>query len=541
MKRVLFCVALCACDEGAIRGLVPTLVLDASNIAFGEVEVQDQITKTLVLKNEGRRVLTLSAGTFTGQDAFSYPELPKNIAAGAQYELAVTFKPAHLGDLAARLEITTNDKSNALLTFSFTGSGIGSTATEVEFGNVVTELSKTRILAPPEAFVSSDLTVTEAPACATQGAFTVTGTEAKFEPVCAGTYSTTIRYRNAEGVIARAFLKGVALEDCTRLEETHKQREPADNRVDVLFVIDDSESTADDQQAINASANAFFSALVAGGADYHVGVTTTDYKKKHGMLVASAGGEKVVTPATGVDLFRQILAQVDTSGNTAEYGFATIGTALTESAGMFSDGSFAFGPGAADNSFLRTDAGFYAIIVSDADDSTGNETDVAQYIAKMQGMPPGFKARVVSNPAENFGIYAIVDPGLEKATCGGLVDNRGTPIYHSAIAALGASGELISLCSDVDVTLKALGSTIAKPRCTFPLKSLPASDEPYEMCVEGGSCFASTDISFTANVATVAPTVCPLSGVTFRMQYATCLRSHDADKDGIPDAMEDTP
>jgi hypothetical protein len=538
---LLLCTLLFACDEAAIRGLEPMLTLEAKTIDFGEVEVQDELTKTLVFKNEGRRALTLSDANFTGQDAFSYPELPKTIAAGAEFSLAVTFKPAHLGDLAAQLDLASNDKGNARLTISFTGSGIASTASQVDFAKVIAKLSKTRTITPPPAFKTSDLTTTSAPTCATMQAFLLDGSNVVFAPECAGTFATTVRYRNEEGVIARAFLTGEAVEDCTRLDETHKQRDPNDNRVDVLFVIDDSDSTADDQLAINTSANAFFNALVSGGADFHVGVTTTDYKKKHGTLVAAPGGERVVTPASGVDLFRQILAQIDTKGNTAEYGFATIATALTDPAGMFSDGSFAFGPGAADSTFLRTDAGFYAIIVSDADDSTGHEADVAHYIATMAGMPPGFKAKVVSAPDENFGIYAIVDPGIDAATCGGTSDNHGTPIYHSAIAALGSSGQLISLCSDVDITLTALGSAIAKPLCTFPLKKPPESDEPYEMCIVGGSCFASTDIMFSANVATIAPAVCPMNGATLRMKYATCLRSQDADHDGIPDVMDDTP
>ncbi len=606
-SRLWLCfLALTACERGGhLQGLAPMLVIDLDTtqaIDFGDAEVGEVIERTVTLKNDGRRPLTLADADLTGHDAFKYSALPETLPAGQQAAIVLTFRPGRIGTFSAQLTFTTNDERHEVISLVMNGRGVDpftrvcappldETADNclgdrsLSFGQVLegqTKASALRVDAVGTRTVEVNgfsLSAVEKPACAAGTAddaiFTVTsgpltlapGDQGRislhFTPPCAdpSAYSATLEIHGGGQLIATARLNGTGLVDCTRHEETHTQRDPSDNRVDVLFVIDDSGSTAPYQSAIRNSATAFFNALLEGDADFHVAVTTTDYAHKRGALVASDGGVKVVTRAmenasAGAALsgFQSIMDKLDTNGSSAEYGFATIATALTY-AGDFSDGEFASGQGTADLTFLRADAGFYAIIVSDADDFTAGIADVAYYIKNLSGMlgKPGigadFKQLMRSDPDDHFGIYGIIDPGRTSSACG-FADSNGTPNYHTGIDAVGASGLVVSLCSDFDATLSGLGRAISRPQCTFTVsQAQPTLDETYSVCIDGGACIAAQDLTIAAagpgapnGTVSIAAASCPMGGgATFRFDYGACRRSRDGDQDGVADALDNCP
>ncbi len=137
-------------------------------------------------------------------------------------------------------------------------------------------------------------------------------------------------------------------------------------KVDILWVIDNSGSTADKQANLARNFHAFFDYLTQAKVDYHLAVTTTDVQTdapcgtppntapcSKGQLYAAPGEPTVITPATPdpVAAFQKNVA-VGTSGSGNEEGLEGARLALLlKPAG-----------------FLRSDAYLYLIFVSDDDD-----------------------------------------------------------------------------------------------------------------------------------------------------------------------------
>ncbi|MFO0596559.1 MAG: hypothetical protein U0228_14680 [Myxococcaceae bacterium] len=125
--------------------------------------------------------------------------------------------------------------------------------------------------------------------------------------------------------------------------------------IDVLFVIDDSCSMADDQQRLALNMASFFSAFTAAQVGYHVGVITTDMfaADRRGRLVAPFVTDQ--TPNARQTFENQVLVGIDGSGD--ERGLAALRASLRP---PLVDG--------ANKGFIRPDADFGVVIVADEDD-----------------------------------------------------------------------------------------------------------------------------------------------------------------------------
>lgn len=127
--------------------------------------------------------------------------------------------------------------------------------------------------------------------------------------------------------------------------------------VDVLFVIDNSGSMADDQEILAANFERFIAAAqVHGGVTPRVGVTTTD-------VLGGTGGPLVgpVIQGTGAAAAMRFREQalVGTEGNGVELGLEAMRRALDDFAATRNAG------------FLRGEAALGVIIVSDEEDNGG--------------------------------------------------------------------------------------------------------------------------------------------------------------------------
>jgi hypothetical protein len=133
---------------------------------------------------------------------------------------------------------------------------------------------------------------------------------------------------------------------------------------DVLWIIDNSYSMLDEQTALVNNFESFIQYFMNSGLDWHVGVVSTDMEKnKHsGRLQAASGftylDENSPDP---VALFTE-MASLGTNGASAESGRAATYAALTDPL-----------LNADNKGFYREDAMLSVIVISDEEDSSGND------------------------------------------------------------------------------------------------------------------------------------------------------------------------
>jgi hypothetical protein len=99
-------------------------------------------------------------------------------------------------------------------------------------------------------------------------------------------------------------------------------------KVDILWIVDNSESMAANQRGIGESFDSFINNLVASGVDYHIGVTSMD-PADGGRLHSDQGKPAIVEPTTP-DPQGAFLADVKVgiTGSRRERGFTTASMAL---------------------------------------------------------------------------------------------------------------------------------------------------------------------------------------------------------------------
>lgn len=158
---------------------------------------------------------------------------------------------------------------------------------------------------------------------------------------------------------------------------------------DILWVVDDSASMADDQPWLGSNFDAFANQLIAEGLDFHLAVITT-------RDAAFRGGTPVMTPGTLdlTDTFADA-AGVGTDGSGPGEGLLTTLNALTP---PNTD------PGGPNEDFLRHEAALHVVFVSDADDeSPGGTIDYASPLAELKHDGGSlFLHGVVAQPAPRY-------------------------------------------------------------------------------------------------------------------------------------------
>jgi len=149
--------------------------------------------------------------------------------------------------------------------------------------------------------------------------------------------------------------------------------------VDVLFVVDNSCSMADDQEELAANFPRFMEYFLGSGLDYHIGVVSTDmYDPGHSGRLRDVGGERYVDVDTRdpVDLFAS-MATMGSSGSADEQGRAAAFSALDEHRHQYNAG------------FLRKNATMHLIVVSDEKDHSPDATiSLSEFIGYLGDLKP---------------------------------------------------------------------------------------------------------------------------------------------------------
>lgn len=248
------------------------------------------------------------------------------------------------------------------------------------------------------------------------------------------------------------------------------------SKVDVLWVIDTSESMVDEQQKLGQAINVFIRSFVNLGLDYHIGVTSTDVTNTG--LDGELAGPWMYGSSSGGMTEQQVItefksqANLGAGGSADEKGFAAMKRALTAPRTN----------NAPNQGFLRPDATLAVVAISDEDDreatgelsGTMNAQTVNQYVSWLQGLkadPGDVTFSAMAGPASG---------GL--SACGFTGGATAAPAYNKA--ARDTYGVWSSICTfDINPFLTHLSFVAAGLEFRFELSDTPASFSPSAITV----------------------------------------------------------
>lgn len=316
--------------------------------------------------------------------------------------------------------------------------------------------------------------------------------DVRFAPSVAGIVTGTLIIGTSAGDLTVS----VSGEGAAGCAETFTQRtEPL---VDVLLVVDDSGSMTEEQQSLGDNAGTLLDALSSAGADFHLGVTTTDVEsaEARGALVGTGTTATIIDPSTPNPA--QVLAQLVDRGNMGspmEQGLEATELALSE--------PLATGRNAG---FFRPDAWLTIVFLTDEDDGSPEPTD--HYLTFLQGLMGPHGARAVQVNAITGG----------AAGCNGVNGMAGAaPRYDTVVSRTGGVWETI--CTPPwGPSLNDLGGEGHGYRFAFPLAGSP--NGPIEVEVDGTS-VPPADYTYDEATRTVVftPGGTPSPGAQVRVLY----------------------
>ena len=228
-------------------------------------------------------------------------------------------------------------------------------------------------------------------------------------------------------------------------------------RVDILWVIDDTASMAEEQAALTSAFDSFADALEALGLSWQVGVISTDVSGDDAGRLR--GDPWILTPdLDDVATALQDAADVGTDGARPEAGLGAAYLALTD---PLRSGD--------NRAFRRSDASLHVIVVSDADDGsegvlgddpTGTFRALLHAERAATGQAAVFSAVVGDTPT---GCTWEGGSALPGDTYSDLADETG--------------GVVASICdADLSTVTEAVGEASAVWPDTFPLQAEPDPD-----------------------------------------------------------------
>lgn len=224
--------------------------------------------------------------------------------------------------------------------------------------------------------------------------------------------------------------------------------------VDVLWLMDNSCSMQEEQDALSTNFPKFMNYFLGSGLDYHVGVISTDMDDPdHRGKLRTRNGARWIDPTTAdaTTTFGQMVA-LGTDGAVDEKGRAAIYTALETQKDSFNVG------------FLREDAFLSIVVISDENDYSGS-SPVTQSAFK-----DWLLNDVKGGAANRLAFSSIVGPRGGCTGAGGAAEWGEK--YLDVTATVG--GIEWSICDPAwDTVLEELGTQAAGLKREFFLSQVP--------------------------------------------------------------------
>jgi hypothetical protein len=109
----------------SLGAAVPTLVLQSTSVAFGDVTEGSPAYQTVTLTSSGTGPLTISAVTLTGSGyTMSGMAFPITLQPAATAGLEIEFNPTTTGDAGGTITLSSNSSAGATTTINLSGTGI---------------------------------------------------------------------------------------------------------------------------------------------------------------------------------------------------------------------------------------------------------------------------------------------------------------------------------------------------------------------------------------------------------------------------------
>jgi hypothetical protein len=238
------------------------------------------------------------------------------------------------------------------------------------------------------------------------------------------------------------------------------------SEVDILWVIDDSNSMAEEQLLVADGFEAFISSLAETNIDFHVGVVSTDMDLSNASRGVLLGNPTVLTSETPnyVKKFADRV-QVGVGGSDKEKGLSASVAALSEPL-----------VSGANEGFLRPDAHLSIIYVSDEDDCSDNDALASEkgdacYSQEAKLVPVKdliYQLKGTKDPDRRVLASAIVGPSASQ----GCEDSWPGHRYQATADALG--GQVGNICdADFSDIMEELGLSVSELNRSFELSYTP--------------------------------------------------------------------
>lgn len=452
-----------------------TLSITPGAIELGAVRLNTTTRGSAVISNTGTgacavEVRGLASGT---PAAFTLPNtVNTQLPPGQTVTVEVDFTPVAAQAYAGAIELETTDLAQPTPTIALAGTGAGATyplsalPSPLDFGVIAPACSApaTRALNVRNGGAQA-LQVTVAREVGTPAAFTVNGAatasiqiapgatvpvQIGFAPGTAGSYAG--RLQVSAPSLAPLFV-AVSGDSAANAQNVETFASSGPGVIDVLLIVDDSGSMSEEQARLSAAAPALLARGDAAGADYHVGVTTTDPGPVPFPIGTLRGTPRYVTSVSAsrvADLTAAVNQGINGSGT--EEGLAAAAAAVT-------DATLLAGTNAG---FLRPNAELAVVILSDEEDfSVGTVLSYVQAMANRSVGIPG-SLRIFGITGGTTGCTSpggTADPGLR---------------YEEAATQTGGFTRSICEADYTAITNEIADAIFLGSRAIYPLASRPA-------------------------------------------------------------------
>jgi hypothetical protein len=255
-------------------------------------------------------------------------------------------------------------------------------------------------------------------------------------------------------------------------------------KVDMLFVVDNSGSMAEEQSILQSSFSSFISGFIANGVDFHIGVITTDVSNdgnssywssklsgyvspNMGCLLSKYSSYKFLTNQTP-DLVNKFKAnvRVGTSGSGSEQGLNSALQALSDSR-----------LSGCNSGFLRDDALLSVIVVSDEnEDIVGATGTSAQKVAARVSAFTSRLAQLKGPESRGHKVDYVINLNAAVQSFNYPLPSNTTNSYPEVYraAALASSSTPANIATDFSSALVNIGSGIvSQAQSQFALSHIP--------------------------------------------------------------------
>ncbi len=259
------------------------------------------------------------------------------------------------------------------------------------------------------------------------------------------------------------------------------QGSTANNKVDILWVVDNSGSMLTKQQSLAAGFNSFSSVFVNKGFDFNMAIVTSDTRAvgSGGQASIFQGVPTVITGNTAnfATVFQNNVKVGQTGDSAAKELDAIVSST---SAGLLAGSN---------TGFLRSDAHLAVIILSDADDNDSTET-TDSVITHLNTLKPDLFDVISRTYKKNYTISAVAVNSMTDTDCydmdhDGFIDNDGNmdgipdvQLYEEGVKfktlVNATNGSFASICkADFSAGLSSISQKIAEAITEIKLARVP--------------------------------------------------------------------